>query len=367
MKFIGITLCLILSFTTLAQTSQDLDKEREEHIQKLKDYQEKNPGWDSAPSDEYVSFFKKWNDESLAITLRYHKKHCEEDSSQCLSSKQQRDLASQYKIASEAIERQNRQAKTAKGDLVTKPGDFGGNRAPAEDEKTPPVSEPKKEEGKDTSTLSGPSADAPKVDAPKVDAPKDDAPKVDAPKVDAPKVDAPEVDAPKPDAPKVDAPKADAPEVDAPKIDAPEIDTPETDSPKEDVLLDQKAEEKKDEAEIEEELDKFNDEEFPKNYDPKTCEWVEDMPRKIVYGPTYCSKQAAQICTGYVVCERKQGGGKFVRMSSCSPKNCGRSKEDAIACTLEQSFYSRRPEDERNHFVSPELKKFLTAPKVRAQ
>jgi len=229
MKFIGITLCLILSFTTLAQTSQDLDKEREEHIQKLKDYQEKNPGWDSAPSDEYVSFFKKWNDESLAITLRYHKKHCEEDSSQCLSSKQQRDLASQYKIASEAIERQNRQAKTAKGDLVTKPGDFGGNRAPAEDEKTPPVSEPKKEEGKDTSTLSGPSADAPKVDAPKVDAPKDDAPKVDAPKVEAPEVDAPKVDAPKDDTPKADARKVDARERDAPEVDVPEADNDEVD------------------------------------------------------------------------------------------------------------------------------------------
>lgn len=308
MKTFGISVLLIFSLSAKAQVD-DLDKERAEHIQKLKDYQEKNPGWDSAPSDEYVSYFKKWNEESLAITLEYHKKKCEADSSQCLSKKQERDLRSQYKIASDTIERQNTMAKNSSGQLVTKPGEFGGDRAPAKDEVTPPATPP----------VVPPTA--PPVTSPKAEETEDKTP--------------------------------DSHEKDDNQIGK---EIPPVEKPEEKV-----------EEENKEELDKFNDEEFPKNYDPKTCEWVEDMPRKIVYGPSFCSRQAVQICTGYVVCDRKQGGGKFIRMSSCSPKNCDRSKESAIACTLEQAYYSRRPEDERNHFVSPELKKVLTTPKVRAQ
>src|SRR5690606_9612243 len=284
-----------------------------------------------APSDEYVSFFKKWNEESLAITLNYHKKRCEADSSQCLSKKQERDLRSQYKIASDTLERQNKMAKNSSGELVTKPGEFGGDRAPARDEITPPATPP-----------------APPV-TPPATSPKEE---------EAEDKDTAQIGQETPPVTNQDEKVEDKPEVkpeEKPEEEKTEV-KPEEEKP----------EEKKEEDQ-EEELEQFNDEEFPKNYDPKTCEWVEDMPRKIVYGPSFCSRQAVQICTGYVVCERKKGGGKFVRMSSCSPKNCDRSKESAVACTLEQAYYSRRPEDERNHFVSPELKKVLTTPKVRAQ
>ena len=314
MKVFGLLL-LLLSATTSWATAEtsSLEDLRTEQIQKLKDYQAKHPGWEAAPSDEYVAFFKKWNEDSLTKTLEYHQNKCKSDSSQCLSTKQERDLRSQYKVAIDTIERQNKLAKGSSGELVTKPGEFGGNRAPADSEvgtKAPPAVGPSKTLEQD-------------IEA--------------------------EINSLKPEEEKKPAEEEKTP-------------APEEKKPAE--------EEKKaadEEKKIEEELEQFNDEEFPKNYDPQSCEWVEDMPRKIVYGPSYCSRQAVQICTGYVVCERKQGGGKFVRMSSCSPKNCGRSKEDAIACTLEQAFYSRRPEDERNHFVSPKLKKMLTTPKVRAQ
>ena len=328
MKVFGLLL-LLLSATTSWATAEtsSLEDLRTEQIQKLKDYQAKHPGWEAAPSDEYVAFFKKWNEDSLTKTLEYHQNKCKSDSSQCLSTKQERDLRSQYKVAIDTIERQNKLAKGSSGELVTKPGEFGGNRAPADSEvgtKAPPAVGPSKTLEQD-------------IEA--------------------------EINSLKPEEEKKPAEeeKTPAPEEKKP---AEEEKTPASEEKK-------PAEEEKkaadEEKKIEEELEQFNDEEFPKNYDPQSCEWVEDMPRKIVYGPSYCSRQAVQICTGYVVCERKQGGGKFVRMSSCSPKNCGRSKEDAIACTLEQAFYSRRPEDERNHFVSPKLKKMLTTPKVRAQ
>jgi hypothetical protein len=101
------------------------------------------------------------------------------------------------------------------------------------------------------------------------------------------------------------------------------------------------------------------DEKSPRNYKAETCEWVSDLPRKIVYGPA-CGRSANRICTGYVVCEQKVGGGKFVRMSTCGPENCGGTKQDAINCTKQQNYFSRRPMDEAKHFASPKLKKILS-------
>lgn len=101
------------------------------------------------------------------------------------------------------------------------------------------------------------------------------------------------------------------------------------------------------------------DEKSPRNYKAETCEWVSDLPRKIVYGPA-CGRSANRICTGYVVCEQKVGGGKFVRMSTCGPENCGGTKQDAINCTKQQNYFSRRPRDEAKHFASPKLKKVLS-------
>lgn len=424
MKYLGITL-LLFTLNLQAQVPDELEKQRQEHIQKLKEYQQQHPGWESAPSDEYVEFFKKWNSESLSITLRYHETQCEKDKTKCLSPKQKRDLESQYKIAVETLERQNREGKTSSGNLVTTPGNFGGNRTPAEDNKVSNSPQNKLEvDLGNSNTYNTPDAGTNKPEGNKVNKPSNNisigsnTPSINVPsnklsnnkpenKPSDNKVPSENSIGNKPsdnkvptdnklvtnkpenrpednklptdnklsdnliadNKPSTDNKPSEDTDVNKPednKVDTQDDQGEDTQDSVPDSKEDFKPEEKPEEQKPQE-LEQFNDEEFPKNYDPKTCEWVEDMPRKIVYGPSFCSRQAVQICTGYVVCERKQGGGKFVRMSSCSPKNCGRSKESAIACTMEQAYYSRRPEDERNHFVSPELKKILTTPKVRAQ
>lgn len=103
-----------------------------------------------------------------------------------------------------------------------------------------------------------------------------------------------------------------------------------------------------------------NQENDPRNYKPETCKWVEDLPRKIVYGPGCTTKGKSSICTGYVVCDQKSGEGQFIRMSSCSADKCGASDEDAVRCTKDQGYYSRKPLSEDKHFMSIKLKKVLT-------
>lgn len=108
-----------------------------------------------------------------------------------------------------------------------------------------------------------------------------------------------------------------------------------------------------------EEEDSVTDEKTPRNYKPETCKWVTDIPRKIVNGPGCSAKAPNRVCTGYVVCEQKQGGAKFVRMSTCRPEFCGSKDEDAVKCTKDLRYFSQKPKSEDKLFVTPKLKKIL--------
>lgn len=116
----------------------------------------------------------------------------------------------------------------------------------------------------------------------------------------------------------------------------------------------------KEEPKKDEPVEEGDDEKTPRNYKSETCKWVSDLPRKIVNGPGCGGKSRSRICTGYVVCEQKQGGAKFIRMSSCSPDHCGSSDSDAVKCTKDMHFYSQKPAGEAKLFMSPKLKKILS-------
>lgn len=106
-------------------------------------------------------------------------------------------------------------------------------------------------------------------------------------------------------------------------------------------------------------VEENEDEKSPRNYKAETCRWVSDLPRKIVNGPGCSSKGRSLICTGYVVCEQKEGGGKFIRMSTCAADKCGASDADAVRCTKDQRYFSLKPAGESKLFMTPKLKKIL--------
>ena len=85
------------------------------------------------------------------------------------------------------------------------------------------------------------------------------------------------------------------------------------------------------------------------------------MPRKIVNGPGCTTAGRTQMCVGYVVCEQKEGGGKFVRMSTCGADKCGHQDSEAVNCTKDLNYFSSRPIDEAKHFVSPALKQIFSS------
>lgn len=87
-----------------------------------------------------------------------------------------------------------------------------------------------------------------------------------------------------------------------------------------------------------------------------SCKWVEDLPRKISYIPGCGSKGA---CVGYVVCDREDKKGKFVRTSTCSPNHCGSGDAHAVACTKQPGYYTKKVKDS-NDFVSERLKRIFS-------
>lgn len=105
------------------------------------------------------------------------------------------------------------------------------------------------------------------------------------------------------------------------------------------------------------ELDK-EAEESPRNYDADSCEWVSQIPRKIVTGIDGCNKnKPADICMGYVKCSKRsetEDAPSFIRQSTCSPENCGADK--AVECTKEASFASNAPGDEEKLFIRTNIK-----------
>ena len=108
-------------------------------------------------------------------------------------------------------------------------------------------------------------------------------------------------------------------------------------------------------------VEENEDEKSPRNYVADSCRWVSDLPRKIVNGPGCGPKGRSRICTGYVVCDQKEGGGKFIRMSSCRAERCGPSDADAVRCTKDQGYFSERPAGEEKLFMTPRLKKILSS------
>lgn len=100
------------------------------------------------------------------------------------------------------------------------------------------------------------------------------------------------------------------------------------------------------------------DEKTPSNYDAKTCYWVQDLPRKVVNGPGCGPKSRSKICTGYVNCKQKNGNARFIRMSTCGPDKCG--SDDAVSCTEDKKYFSRKPADESKLFMSNKVKKVIS-------
>jgi|GEM_PF-5748389 len=72
-------------------------------------------------------------------------------------------------------------------------------------------------------------------------------------------------------------------------------------------------------------------------------EWVVDLPRRTVYGASCGSSGNSKVCVGHVRCYTKNGKFSFVRMSTCSPENCG--EESALACTKEGGYGSLEVKD----------------------
>jgi hypothetical protein len=97
-----------------------------------------------------------------------------------------------------------------------------------------------------------------------------------------------------------------------------------------------------------------------RNYDPSSCKWVADLPRRIVNAPGCNSTSRTRVCTGYVICNQLEGGGRFIRMSTCRPQFCGAGDQNAANCTKDLSYFSQKPPEEQREFLSPRLKNILS-------
>jgi hypothetical protein len=91
-----------------------------------------------------------------------------------------------------------------------------------------------------------------------------------------------------------------------------------------------------------------------RNYDPETCEWVSDLPRKVVNLPGCRDNKNNNICTGYVQCNQKEkfGSGKFIRLATCEKKLCVDGKAKAQDCVKQEGFSSYAPKGIKNESVS---------------
>ncbi len=74
----------------------------------------------------------------------------------------------------------------------------------------------------------------------------------------------------------------------------------------------------------------------------ETCEWSFDLPRRIISSPGCAQGKKNSACVGYVVCKNTSDV-KFVRMSTCSAKNC--EEGNAAACTKEAGYTSKNVVD----------------------
>lgn len=91
------------------------------------------------------------------------------------------------------------------------------------------------------------------------------------------------------------------------------------------------------------------------SFDADTCEWVQDMPRKIHEAPGCGRAKTTKICVGYVVCNRKEGEGKFIRASTCGDENCS----DPVACTKDKHFWSSPASENDQKYLGRDIQNLI--------
>jgi hypothetical protein len=91
------------------------------------------------------------------------------------------------------------------------------------------------------------------------------------------------------------------------------------------------------------------------NFDADSCQWVEDMPRRVHEAPGCGRGRSTKICVGYVVCNRTQGDGKFIRASTCSEENCS----DAVACTKDRHFWSSPASENDQKYLGRDIRNLI--------
>ncbi len=96
------------------------------------------------------------------------------------------------------------------------------------------------------------------------------------------------------------------------------------------------------------------------SYDPESCEWATDLPRKVHSTHSGCNRNGTtSICVGYVICNVRSGSGKFVRTATCGADKCGAS--EAKSCVKDRSAYSRKPEDVPTKYMSDRVRSLILA------
>ncbi len=91
------------------------------------------------------------------------------------------------------------------------------------------------------------------------------------------------------------------------------------------------------------------------NFDADSCQWVEDMPRKIHEAPGCGRGRTTKICVGYVVCNRTVGEGKFIRASTCGEENCG----NAADCTKDQHYWSSSAAENDQKYLGRDIRDLI--------
>lgn len=91
------------------------------------------------------------------------------------------------------------------------------------------------------------------------------------------------------------------------------------------------------------------------NFDAESCQWVEDMPRRIHEAPGCGRGRSTKICVGYVVCNRTEGEGKFIRASTCGENNCS----DAVACTRDRHYWSSPAAENDQKYLGRDIRDLI--------
>jgi hypothetical protein len=394
-----ILLVLALTFSASAFADDFEDKIKEIQEQADTELMHMRVKTKSLPNDEYVQKYKTVVDKRIKKETELFEELCKtkSDDPSCISEKEFQDNVSSLRVLAGLEGRKNEWAKEglskeeikAKEALVTTclKENKDCDKLDAEDKEVAsakPFGTPILKSEEELKEEAKKKAEKPEAKATASAKPKVTKPKVSA-KTDSPvTIEAPEAKA---DEPKkiVAAPKSEEEEgeEEVVKIEAktdPKAKVKAKEAAKEEDSSDEEEDEKADpkatakgkadapkavakapaekpEATIPDEINE--DEKSPRNYKPDTCKWVTDLPRKVVNGPGCGPKGRSKMCTGYVSCEQKQGGARFIRMSTCGSDKCGSTDEDAVKCTKDMAYFSMKPQGEEKLFMTPKLKKVL--------